>query len=434
VIIAVLFLAVGLTLCCTTFQPLLERHGVSRDLFLSYASIPIVCTIFTYVHIWAALYMTFYPLRYMGCLQIPETNAGCGWQGIIPNKAGKMARTSVELMTAKIIKVRDVVEQIDGQRIANLLEPFLKSTVPTIFQSVAMQEEHEIWSRLPERVQKELIHRANKDTSKVVQQLVDDVKTNIESVFDLAAMVENAFVQEPELLNHMFISCGYDELKFIRDFGAYMGGVFGIVQVCLWIVYSAGWTLPAFGFVVGILTNWLALKMIFEPVDPVFFCGIKLHGLFLQRQEQVSEVYAQIVADNVLYARNIIRAILRGHLTDQLFNILHRHVGEATDIYIGSAERVVMLFRSEKHISKLKQAVAKAVMKELPDTAQHVESYMNEAMGLEELLKQKLKRLPCAEFEGLLHPVFQEDEWKLVLMGGVLGVVIGCAQWRFLGS
>jgi len=35
---------------------------------------------------------------------------------------------------------------------------------------------------------------------------------------------------------------------------------------------------------------------------------------------------------------------------------------------------------------------------------------------------------------GLLHPVFEEDEWKLVLMGGVLGVIIGFAQIELLGA
>ncbi len=45
-----------------------------------------------------------------------------------------------------------------------------------------------------------------------------------------------------------------------------------------------------------------------------------------------------------------------------------------------------------------------------------------------------MEALPPEEFEGLLHPVFQEDEWKLVLMGGVLGVIIGFAQIQILGA
>jgi hypothetical protein len=80
------------------------------------------------------------------------------------------------------------------------------------------------------------------------------------------------------------------ELIFIRNAGAYMGALFGGIQLVIWSFYKSSWVLPAFGFVVGILTNWLALKMIFEPVEPVYICGMKLHGLFLQRQTEVADV------------------------------------------------------------------------------------------------------------------------------------------------
>ena len=33
------------------------------------------------------------------------------------------------------------------------------------------------------------------------------------------------------------------------------------------------------------------------------------------------------------------------------------------------------------------------------------------------------------EFEQLLHPVFLEDEWILISLGGVLGLVVGFVQF-----
>jgi len=54
--------------------------------------------------------------------------------------------------------------------------------------------------------------------------------------------------------------------------------------------------MPAAGFLVGYLTNFLALKMIFEPIFPVYVCGFKLQGLFLQRQAEVSKEFAKVQA------------------------------------------------------------------------------------------------------------------------------------------
>jgi len=433
----VLFGAVAVCLAIYSVPALwepLQLLGLDERLVVTYVSIPIVSVVFTYVHIWQALFLTFYPIRYIGCLQIPETNAGCGWQGIIPNKAEKMARTSVRLMTEKLIRVRDITSRIDPQMVVQELQPIVQSTLFDTIQEVAMQEEPKIWESLPATVKSQLLNRANRDAPAVIASVMHDLQNNIETVFDLEDMVVQTFTEEPNLLNHMFISCGYDELKFIRDCGAYMGGAFGLVQVVLWMFYTAGWMLPTFGFFAGILSNWLALKMIFEPVNPVNVCGYELQGLFLKRQAQVSEVYAQIVADNVLYARNIIRAILTGRLSDELFDLFFKHISASTDKTLGVSTPLVKLFRSESAITRLKFKVADDILHRLPNTARHVEQYLDAAMDLEDLLRQKLQELPPEDFENLLHPVFQEDEWKLVLMGGVLGIVIGCAQWHFLGS
>ena len=42
--------------------------------------------------------------------------------------------------------------------------------------------------------------------------------------------------------------------------------------------------------------------------------------------------------------------------------------------------------------------------------------------------KDNLRKLTPAEFERVLHPVFEEDELTLVLVGAVLGGVVGWAQ------
>ena len=59
-------------------------------------------------------------------------------------------------------------------------------------------------------------------------------------------------------------------------------------------------------------------------------------------------------------------------------------------------------------------------------------AYFEGAIGIERTLRDKMAGLPPAEFEAILHPVFQEDEWKLIAVGGGLGVVIDCLQAFFL--
>ena len=44
------------------------------------------------------------------------------------------------------------------------------------------------------------------------------------------------------------------------------------------------------------------------------------------------------------------------------------------------------------------------------------------------MLKSKLGEMTAEEYAGILRPIFHEDEWKLVALGAVLGLLIGWAQ------
>merc|ERR1740121_2359393 len=212
-----------------------------------------------------------------------------------------------------------------------------------------------------------------------------------------------------------------------------MGFVFGVLQVALWIFYSAGWMLPAFGFVVGLFSNWLALKMIFSPVNPEKCCCCTFQGRFMRRQKQVAEIYSQIVADNVLSARNITHALVAGPLTPTLAERVREEMNRAVDDNLGHAGKAcVHLLRKAEKFERFERALAEAVLQQMPPACRHLERYMDDSLDLEQKLRGAMVKMKPKDFERLLHTVFERDERKLVLIGGILGIVIGCLQWYTL--
>ncbi len=76
----------------------------------------------------------------------------------------------------------------------------------------------------------------------------------------------------------------------------------------------------------------------------------------------------------------------------------------------------------------MKQMVADRVVDTLPTTLRHVEKYAGDAMDLHNTLVTKMQELTEEEFEALLRPAFQQDEWILILVGAVLGFLVGELQ------
>ena len=108
-----------------------------------YIMIPFVCGLVGYVTNVLALKMTFYPLEFFPrCLkfaQVPGQPFGLlgGWQGIIPSKAGKMAEILVDLMTEKLIDVKDTFAKLDSHEFADVLRQPLRVKVREQFEAVS---------------------------------------------------------------------------------------------------------------------------------------------------------------------------------------------------------------------------------------------------------------------------------------------------------
>lgn len=67
-----------------------------------------------------------------------------------------------------------------------------------------------------------------------------------------------------------------NELDFLVNSGLGFGFLLGIGQMIQHMLFPKNWMLPIGGAIVGFLTNWIALKFIFFPVNPVFVGPFKL--------------------------------------------------------------------------------------------------------------------------------------------------------------
>jgi uncharacterized membrane protein YheB (UPF0754 family) len=255
-------------------------------------------------------------------------------------------------------------------------------------------------------------------------------------VWDVKTQVVGAMTRDKGIIVELFQRCGREEFIFIRRSGLYFGFLFGIVQMFQWLLWDPWWSLAVGGAAVGYATNWLALTLMFSPVNPVRLpFGLTLHGAFLRRQHEVSGEFAELLRRRVLTAELIWKEILTSPGTRDVFrDILRRKTmdqmekARAFDPAIGLAAAVV----GSKSWNAVVDAVATRVEADLPKHLPLVYAYSDERLDLEKTLREKMRGLSGEEFEGVLHPVFQEDELTLILVGAFLGLLAGFAQAIFV--
>lgn len=370
----------------------------------------------------AAIEMMFRPLKFVGIGPV-------GWQGVVPAQAKKMARTACETLTRDLIKPEDMFQRLEPNRVAEAIEAPLLQALEDIVREVASAYEPGLWESLPEVIRRQMIKRVQDSAPDIVAAIMDDLRNNLSQVFDFEDMVVSAMSDDARQLNRLFERVGAKEFAFIRNSGIYFGFGIGIVQAGVWALTHNPWVIPIFGGLTGWLTDWLALKLIFEPAQPKRYLGVfPWHGLFMKRRDEVAKDYAALVSDEILTPANIIRGILQGPSSDRLYDLVQKHIQAAVDQQAGIARPLVVFRVGSRNYQDMKKTVAAKVMQRAPEALTHVQDYAYDAMDLKNTLTEKVQKLSDLEFENLLRPIFKAEEWKLIMAGAVLGFLVGELQ------
>jgi uncharacterized membrane protein YheB (UPF0754 family) len=186
--------------------------------------------------------------------------------------------------------------------------------------------------------------------------------------------------------------------------------------------------MPVAGFLVGWATNWLALKVIFKPILPQKYCGITIQGIFMKRQNEVAETFARVICVEILHIKAIWTAIFNGRLSKNFYAMLRAHTLAFTEKLLVEIEPLALAAMGSEKFLQMKEDIARKVMENIPSVIDASYQYTQDALDMEATIREKMKALPPDEFEGVLHPAFEEDEIQLILLGGVLGAIVGVIQ------
>jgi uncharacterized membrane protein YheB (UPF0754 family) len=385
--------------------------------------IPLISGFIGWFTNWFAVKATLYPVEFVG---IPPF---LGWQGVVPKNTVELTRNFSELLSDKLLDIEKIFSDIshdDNEKIDEVVEDVAQEIVHEFATNLAPDK----WDRARPKLRAYINDLVRRNVRGVTNEILQRMGREAPDFIDIDGIVQEAMKDERALLGRVMVEIAGPEFKFIEMSGLWFGGLFGVIQMLVWIAYPAGWVLPAAGFFVGAVTNWLALNLIFEPREPMKIGPFTLQGLFIKRQYEVAQKFADVIADKVLNADKLIAHIADGPSREPVMAI----VEEQVETSMGEYERDAMVGML---VTKEKLAEGKADMMERVRNADMTESgpvraFADQSHRIRAQIQDNLRKLDADEFGGVLRPVFQKDEWKLVLAGGVIGVGIGTLQVLYL--
>ena len=370
-----------------------------------------------------ALRMTFYPVEFKG---IPPY---LGWRGVIPTNAERLSQSLIQLLTEKLLDVKELFQD-SGADLDQELDPMVERITREVVHEISTDIAPEKWARSHEALREYITEMVEKSSRNVVKSILADLRDNADEVIDFEGVVIDAIRKDAGLLGHVFIEVAGPELKFIERSGFWFGLIFGIVQMVVWLYYPAWWVLPVGGFLVGYITNFLALRLVFEPHDPIHLGFFEIQGLLHKRKDQVASRFAEVMADDVLSPTNMLETITEGSSSGRVFTLVEKRIESVFEEY--KKDPMTGMLMEPERITEARDDLLERMRTQKPEPDGLVQSFVSRSKSLRGQLSSKLQALDAESFEGVLRPAFRADEWKLFVTGAVLGTIAGALQLIYL--
>lgn len=417
---------------------------LKRPDFWAVLSIIPVTAFVTWAHVWMALKMVFYPITFWG---FHLGSLPVGWQGIVPRKAGRISGIITDNTLSKLGSLHEFLDAMDPEDMARIIGEQVGFELEHIIDEMMIERNAVLWENLPYSIKRRIYAQAQKQLPGILRELVTELTMNVESLVDMREMVVRQMEGDRRLMVNMFLKVGQKEINFIWHISALIGMFFGVFQMIVWFVVPWHWTVPFWAAIWGFLTNWIAIWMVFNPLEPHYvrypqffeltknrkFPWVKpvipcigtynIQGAFMKRQEEVSEVFARVVTEDLITLKSIMTEMMYGGKKNKTRRIVKRHINEIMETPL--VRTSLQLSLGPKEYAKLKTDLIdrsiEITMVPVCDPAFNA----SRAQKIYQMFRDRILELTPREFQNLLRPAFQEDEWILILLGGVTGFIAG---------
>ena len=131
---------------------------------------------------------------------------------------------------------------------------------------------------------------------------------------------------------------------------------------------------------------------------------------------------------------HVLDEITNGPYAEKLMTMVRREVATAIDDTMRFTRPLMSWTLGAREYQRLRSDAEREVIARMPAILERLTGYAQRRMAVRETLVERLQSLTPEQFESMLRPAFEEDEWILIAVGAALGFAAGWIQLMFVFS
>ncbi|TAN69105.1 DUF445 family protein [Paraclostridium sordellii 8483] len=180
------------------------------------------------------------------------------------------------------------------------------------------------------------------------------------------------------------------------------------------------------GGIIGYITNKLAIKLIFRPINPVKIpiLNIEVLGLIPKRKNEIAIKIGEIIQDEFISVDDILENLVTEDDKQKAVDYIKLKVSAIID------EKASLMPSYIKSIIKgyVDEIIEKEVNESIDELGSEIIEKAHERINIQEIVENKVNELDLIELENIILSVANNELKHIELLGLILGFLIGIVQ------
>ncbi len=194
-------------------------------------------------------------------------------------------------------------------------------------------------------------------------------------------------------------------------------------------MFIKGSLMVIIGSLIGWITNYFAIKMLFRPIKEVNVLGIKIQGLIPKRRREIAISIADTIQEELISMKDIVAKIEDIELGEELDLVVDKIVEEKLQKEILLKIPMASLFVNDGMIRKIKVHIKDAILENKDDVLDMVMRKVESSVDMKAIIIEKIENFELDQLESIVYKIASNELKHIEGIGAILGALIGGLQF-----
>lgn len=182
------------------------------------------------------------------------------------------------------------------------------------------------------------------------------------------------------------------------------------------------------GSLIGWVTNYVAIKMLFRPYREINLFFFKIQGVIPKRRHEIGMRIADTIKNQVISMEDILRELDKEQLGYKLEEIVYTILRGRVKEEIIKKFPMAAMFLSDSIVEKIEDGIKELVLKNREEIIRGLFQALESNVSFEDIIIKNIDGFSLEELEIITFKLAKNEFSHIEIVGAVLGGIIGILQ------